>query len=46
MSSKLGWLLSGPTEATYNMITINNMAISQRLHQLQATSEDELIQIL
>ena len=30
MSSKLGWLLSGPLEGTYNLITINNMAISQR----------------
>ena len=47
MSSKLGWLLSGPLEGMYNLITINNMAISQRLHQPQATLEqDELIQIL
>ena len=47
MSSKLGWLLSGPTEAMHSLITIANMTISQGLHQPQTTSEeDELTQIL
>ena len=48
MSSKLGWLLSGPTEGIYSLITISKMTISQGLlHQPQTTSEeDELTQIL
>lgn len=47
MSSKLGWLLSGPTEGMHSLITITNMTIIQGLHQLQTTSEEEeLKQIL
>ena len=47
MNSKLGWLLSGPTDGTYNLITLTNLSISQRLHLPIATSEeDELTKIL
>ena len=47
MSSKLGWLLSGPTKGMYSLITITKMTIRQGLHQPQTTfEEDGLTQIL
>lgn len=47
MNSKLGWLLSGPTDGTYSLITLTNLSISEQLHLPIATSEeDELTKTL
>ena len=34
MSSKLGWLLSGPTQASPGLLTIKSLAVNQGIHSL------------
>ena len=43
VSSKLGWLLSGPIQASYGLVTVSNLAVSQGIHYPLSTSEDEAL---
>ena len=43
MSSKLGWLLSGPTQGSPALLTITSLAANQGIHHPLTTSEDDLL---
>ena len=43
MSSKLGWLLSGPTQGSSALLTITSLAVNQGIHHPLTTSEDDLL---
>ena len=43
MSSKLGWLLSGPTQGSPGLLTITSLAVNQGIHYPLTTSEDDLL---
>ena len=43
VSSKLGWLLSGPIQASHGLVTVSNLAVSQGIHYPLSTSEDEAL---